>query len=74
MLAILERSEQAGDLARLAEDLPLFAARPARVEAPGPAVSPVASRLAEVLPDELSPREALELIYQLKALARASED
>jgi DNA mismatch repair protein MutS len=74
VLAILERGEQAGDLARLAEDLPLFAARPARVEPQGPSTSPLEARLAEVLPDELSPREALELIYQLKALARASED
>ena len=50
------------------------ALRPARVEPQGPSTSPLEARLAEVLPDELSPREALELIYQLKALARASED
>jgi DNA mismatch repair protein MutS len=69
VLAILERGEQAGDLARLAEDLPLFAVKPARAEPRGPASSPVEERLAEILADELTPREALELIYQLKALA-----
>jgi len=69
VLAILERGEQAGDLARLAEDLPLFAVKPARTEPRGPASSPVDERLAEILADELTPREALELIYQLKTLA-----
>jgi DNA mismatch repair protein MutS len=29
----------------------------------------VEARLAEVLPDTLSPREALDLLYELKGLA-----
>ena len=68
----LERGEQAGALARLVDDLPLFAAAPA-----GPAkaslaeadeVSEIEARLAAVQPDELSPREALEILYELRSL------
>jgi len=67
VLATLERGEQGGDLARLAEDLPLFAAtRPAAAPAPGP--SPVEAALAEILPDELTPRAALDVLYRLKSL------
>jgi DNA mismatch repair protein MutS len=42
--------------------------------APAPAVaepSAMEARLREVLPDELSPREALALVYELKALLPA---
>jgi DNA mismatch repair protein MutS len=71
VLAALESGEQSGAVARLADDLPLFAAasRPApaaRTVAP----DPIAEALAAVIPDELSPKDALELIYRLKALAR----
>ena len=66
VLATLEQGEQAGALARLADDLPLFAAaRPAR---PAPAPSPVEQALAEIQPDELTPKAALELIYRLHGL------
>ncbi len=67
VLETLERGEQGGDLARLAEDLPLFAAAPAG-PAPARGPSPVEAALAEVLPDELTPREALDLVYRLKSL------
>ena len=66
---ILEQGEQAGRLARLADDLPLFAA----AAAAGPTAaepSAVETRLAEIRPDELTPRQALELLYELKALQR----
>ena len=33
-----------------------------------PAVSEVENLLAEIEPDSLSPREALDLLYQLKAM------
>jgi DNA mismatch repair protein MutS len=36
-------------------------------------VSGVERRLAEVLPDTLSPREALDLVYELKALADGAD-
>jgi DNA mismatch repair protein MutS len=68
VLATLETGEQGGALARLAEDLPLFAAAPRA--APAPAAPPAgAAALAAIRPDELSPRDALELLYRLKEMA-----
>ena len=68
VLALLEKSEQSGDLARLAEDLPLFsAARPKSTA--NARESQVEKALAEIHPDALTPREALELLYKLKAMA-----
>jgi len=69
VLAILEQGEQAGALARLADDLPLFAAtarQAAALPAKGP--SPLEEALAAINPDELTPKEALEILYRLKAL------
>ncbi|WP_123793929.1 DNA mismatch repair protein MutS [Pacificibacter maritimus] len=52
------------------DDLPLFSATPAplptKVET-RPSI--VNEKLAEILPDELTPREALQLLYELKSLA-----
>ena len=68
VLAALERGETSGEAARLADDLPLFsAARPVSVTARRQS-SLVERTLAEIRPDELSPRQALEWIYQLKSL------
>jgi len=67
-LQILEKGEQGGALARLADDMPLFrAARPIPTAAEAKA-SPAEAALREARPDELSPREALELLYRLKGL------
>ncbi|MEO1017158.1 MAG: DNA mismatch repair protein MutS [Pseudomonadota bacterium] len=56
----------------LAEDLPLFAAaRPRSVSSdivPDAQPSPVETQLREIEPDHLSPKEALEILYQLKSL------
>jgi DNA mismatch repair protein MutS len=67
VLEVLEKGEQGGALARLADDLPLFNAARRRAEAT-PSESPAESLLRETRPDELTPREALELIYRLRAL------
>jgi DNA mismatch repair protein MutS len=67
VLEILEKGEQGGALTRLADDLPLFNAARRRAEAT-PSESPAESLLRETRPDELTPREALELIYRLRAL------
>jgi DNA mismatch repair protein MutS len=64
---VLEKGEQGGALARLADDLPLFCAARRRTEPPPPA-SAAEALLHDIRPDELSPREALDLIYRLKAL------
>jgi DNA mismatch repair protein MutS len=68
VLAALEKGEQSGAVSRLADDLPLFAAAPARPTG-GVAKgqdSEVEKALGDVNPDELSPREALELLYALR--------
>jgi len=79
VLAALEAGETSGGdaAARLADDLPLFAAtRPRGTPTPAPPAGPSAleAALAEALPDELSPRQALDLLYRLKALADDAGD
>jgi DNA mismatch repair protein MutS len=66
VLATLEKGEQGSALTRLAEDLPLFAATRPPVAAPAP--NPLKAFLAELRPDELSPREALDMLYKIKSL------
>lgn len=72
VLEALEKGEREGGTTRdtLIDDLPLFSAAP-----PPPAAAPKSSgpsaletRLSEVLPDAMTPREALDLIYELKSL------
>ena len=70
---VLERLERDGSKTSsggMMEDLPLFAAASAK---PTQRESAVEKALAGVVPDELSPREALALIYQLKALLASRE-
>ena len=67
VLEALEKGDREGGnkAAALFEDLPLFAATPQ----PAPQKiksSEVEDMLIDVLPDELSPKDALALIYQLK--------
>jgi DNA mismatch repair protein MutS len=73
ILAGLERTEREKPAARLIEELPLFAAAAASQPSPDepPAQTPDALReaLAGVDPDELTPREALDALYRLKAAA-----
>jgi DNA mismatch repair protein MutS len=67
VLSALEARARAGGPDALAAELPLFAQG-----APRPAVppaSPLHAALAELDPDALSPREAQEALYRLKALA-----
>ena len=70
MLAQLESGETAGKAERLVDDLPLFSAAMRR-EAPAPAkTDALGEALAAINPDELTPREALEALYRLKATSR----
>ena len=69
VLDALEKGEREGGGRRavLIDDLPLFAA----VSSPPPAAarpSQIEQRLRGVLPDELSPKEALAILYELKGL------
>ncbi len=60
--------EGAGAAQVLAQELPLFAARPAPAAPVRPRCSAIETRLREIHPDRLSPRDALELVYELKDL------
>jgi DNA mismatch repair protein MutS len=75
VLDALEKGEREGGAARaVIDDLPLFAATPT---APQPTIhkgpSPMEARMDDVLPDALTPREALDLIYELKALSTGED-
>ena len=71
VLEALEKGEREGGAARdvVIDDLPLFAATPTQAPPPAPD-SAVESRLAEILPDTLTPREAMNLIYELRDLLK----
>jgi len=68
----LEAGETSGKADKLIDDLPLFSVV-LKQEKPKPQASAKDSELskavADISPDELTPREALELIYKLKELA-----
>ena len=70
VLEALERGERegGGKSRALVDDLPLFAAaaRPAP-QAP-PQASAIEARLRALHPDELTPRDALARIYELRAM------
>ncbi len=72
VLEALEKGEREGGNAQkaLIDDLPLFAATP-----PAPVVktkeSPVENRLNDIFPDDLTPKDALALLYELKELAQS---
>ncbi|NVO55933.1 DNA mismatch repair protein MutS [Rhodobacteraceae bacterium B1Z28] len=70
----LEKTEREGGKQKnLIDDLPLFSAAPPPPPAPPPAPksSPLTEMMASVLPDELTPREALDLIYKLKEAVKS---
>jgi DNA mismatch repair protein MutS len=60
------------DAERLAAELPLFTHD--FTTAPVPAEDPVRARIEAINPDMLAPREALELVYELRDLLRAPAD
>ncbi|MEX0337680.1 MAG: DNA mismatch repair protein MutS [Arenibacterium sp.] len=72
VLDALEKGERegAGKQKALIDDLPLFAASPPPQPVAKVRPSPVLDLLEEVHPDELSPRDALDLIYRLKEASR----
>jgi DNA mismatch repair protein MutS len=70
ILSELERSDRERPKRAALDDLPLFAA-PARAEPPpAPKRDPLREALDAVDPDDLTPREALEALYRLKAARR----
>src|SRR5580693_10318 len=77
VLAQLEAEDRTSPARKLIDDLPLFAAtRPTPAAPPeNDALNTVIEALAALHPDEMSPRDALEALYALKAqLAKAKKD
>jgi DNA mismatch repair protein MutS len=71
VLSILEKSNRGEGEGALLDDLPLFsAAAPSQRRS---SASPVIERLAALKPDELTPRQALEVVYDLKALVNQKD-
>ena len=71
VLDALEKGDREGGGKREAfiDDLPLFAA-PQPLPLASSESSAVEDRLKDILPDELTPRDALSLVYELKGLSR----
>jgi len=67
ILSALEQGTDSGPKA-IIDDLPLFAASPPPAPA-SPQTSPAMEKLAQISPDELTPKQALDLLYDLKALS-----
>lgn len=71
VLGALEKGEREGGGKQkvLLDDLPLFSAcsPPPKPEKP----SPLGQRLKEIHPDDLTPKQALTLLYELKSLAES---
>ena len=69
VLESLEKGErEGGKQAVLIDDLPLFRVAPAQAAPQKAKASAVEERLKAVHPDELTPMEALRLIYEIKGL------
>ena len=69
VLEALEKGErEGGKQAALIDDLPLFRAAPMVAARPAPKESAVEARLRDIHPDELTPIEALRLVYEIKGL------
>ncbi|MGB6651025.1 MAG: DNA mismatch repair protein MutS, partial [Xanthobacteraceae bacterium] len=68
VLAQIEAEDRISPARRLIDDLPLFAAaRPAPTPPRDSALDAVVAALGALNPDEISPRDALEALYVLKA-------
>jgi DNA mismatch repair protein MutS len=68
VLAQIEAEDRTSPARRLIDDLPLFAAaRPAAAPERDAALTALIEALAALHPDEMSPRDALEALYALKA-------
>ena len=69
LLTALERDSRIFD----AGSLPLFSAAAPPVTEPPVAVAPLEAAMREINPEELTPRQALDIMYRLKSLSTASD-
>ena len=74
VLSALEKGEREGSSRQKAmiDDLPLFSQMPAPSNVAPPKTDAVQEALENIYPDDLSPREALQKLYDLKELLRKS--
>ena len=72
MLDQLESDKKASGVRELAEELPLFSAHMATAAAAPAGPSPLEEAFADINPDDLTPRDALELLYRLRRLSDES--
>ena len=70
VLDALEKGEREGSAKpkALIDDLPLFAAAPAPATSAPPKASEVEERLRDIHPDDLTPRDALQALYELREM------
>jgi DNA mismatch repair protein MutS len=68
VLGVLER-RSSDSRGAVVDDLPLFAHQPVPVKAE---INPLEERIDLVRPDDLTPLEAIELVYELKKLRDAA--
>ena len=75
VLEALEKGEREGGptAKALIDDLPLFAATPAPVAHKAAKTSDLETKLGELLPDEMTPREALQALYDLKDALKSQD-
>jgi DNA mismatch repair protein MutS len=67
VLHVLESGAETRGAGRIVDDLPLFSAAPRPADSRGAKKSALEEAFEAVNPDELSPKEALDLLYELKA-------
>ena len=69
ILSELETADRERPVRRMVDDLPLFAHQPRQRQSDGPPKEdPLRLALVALKPDEMSPREALEALYRLRAI------
>ena len=67
ILAQLEAGDRQASRAKLVDDLPLFAVAPRPAAPPSPRRDELAEALDALDPDDMTPRQALEALFALKA-------
>ena len=72
VLEQLENNERASPVSALVDDLPLFSVKAKAAPVSAQDESALIEAIAAIVPDELTPREALEKLYELRELAKAS--
>jgi DNA mismatch repair protein MutS len=68
VLSQLEEGEVNGKADRMLDDLPLFSAAVRKEAAPATKNDGLRAALGAINPDELTPREAMDALYRLKAM------